>query len=157
MTKYNTKTYQVDGLDWKKTPKNTTFEASRKLKSGQLEKYQTNLVDYMKNTYKKQVRFPDQPLLFVNMNQGRIYLLPEFCHEASLPDDFTKDSKKMRDIDEYKIKNPQERFDRITGLINKLYNHPEFSSWKIELDKEMSRVQGTVLNPPTLIFAGKNF
>jgi len=96
-------------------------------------------------------------LLFVNMRQGRIYLVPEFCHEASLPDDFTKDSRKMRDIDEYKIKNPQERYDRIIGLINKLYNHPEFSAWKIELDREMSRVQGTVLPPPTLVYGGKKY
>lgn len=59
MTKYNTKTYQVDGLDWKRTPKNTTIEASRKLKTGGLEKYKTNLVDYMKTTYNKQVTRPD--------------------------------------------------------------------------------------------------
>jgi aubergine-like protein len=59
LTKYNTKTYQVDGLDWKKTPKNTTFEASKKSKTGALEKYQTNLVDYMKVTYNRQVKFPD--------------------------------------------------------------------------------------------------
>lgn len=59
MTKYNTKTYQVDGLDWKKTPKNTTFEASRKVKGGGQEKYKTNLIDYMKETYKLDVKDPD--------------------------------------------------------------------------------------------------
>jgi hypothetical protein len=107
MTKYNTKTYQVDGLDFKKTPKNQTFEASKKdPKTGALIKYQTNLVDYMKTNYNRTVKFPDQPLLFVNMKQGRIYLIPEFSHDASLPEDFTKDAHKMRDIDAYKIKNP---------------------------------------------------
>ena len=40
------------------------------------------------------------------MKNMPIYLVPEFCHEASLPEDFTKDSRKMRDIDGYKIKNP---------------------------------------------------
>lgn len=86
-----------------------------------------------------------------------ILLIPEFCHEASLPDDFTKDARKMRDIDAYKIKNPQERFDRICALVNKLFSHPEFTAWQIGLDREMTRVQGTVLPPPTLIYGGKNF
>ena len=106
MTKYNTKTYQVDGLDWSKTPKTYFFEASRKSKTGGLEKYKTNAVDYMKNVYNRIVKRPDQPLLFVNFRDQQIYLIPEFCHDASLPEDFTKDPQKMRDIDTYKIKNP---------------------------------------------------
>lgn len=59
MTGYNVKTYQVDGLDWKRTPKNSIIEASRKVKTGGLEKYKTNLVDYMKTVYNKAVSKPD--------------------------------------------------------------------------------------------------
>jgi hypothetical protein len=40
-------------------------------------------------------------------------------------------------------------------LINKLFNQKEFATWQIELDKNMSRVNGTVLEPPTLIFGGE--
>ena len=157
MTKYNSKTYQIDGLDWTKCPNTEKFEASRKNKEGKLEKYMTNMVDYMKLKYNKVIKNPDQPLLFVNMRGMVIYLAPELCHEASLPDDFTKDSRKMRDIDQYKIKNPGDRYERIAGLVNRIFNRPDFSKWKIELEQEMARVQGTVLPPPTLIYSGKHY
>jgi hypothetical protein len=38
------------------------------------------------------------------------------CYEAALPDDFTKDARKMRDLDEFKVKDPTDRFDRIEKL-----------------------------------------
>lgn len=116
LTKYNTKTYQVDGLDWKMTPLTCKFKATRKTKTGR-EEYDTNLVEYMATTYKLKVKDPRQPLFFVNFRDTRIWLLPEFCHEASLPEDFTKDSRAMRTIDGYKIKNPQDRFNRIHTLV----------------------------------------
>jgi len=56
---------------------------------------------------------PKEPMLFVNIKEDRIYLPASLCHEASLPADFTRDTRKMRDIDKYKIKDPTERFDRI--------------------------------------------
>ena len=101
-----------------------------------------NLIDYMQKYYKLNISFPDQPLLFVNMKNPmgethRIYLIPEFCHMASLPEDFTKDKQKMRDIDIYKIKNPQERFDRTCKLVNQIFNKKEFQDWQIELDRKM--------------------
>jgi hypothetical protein len=83
----------------------------------------------MKATYNRVVTDQNQPLLVVNFRDFPVYLLPEFCHEASLPEDFTKDARKMRDIDGYKIKNPQDRYNRIATLINKLFNHPEFTAW----------------------------
>jgi hypothetical protein len=52
-------------------------------------------------------------MLFVNIKDERIYLPTSLCHEASLPADFTRDTRKMRDIDKYKIKDPSERYDRI--------------------------------------------
>jgi len=48
------------------------------------------------------------------------------CHEAALPDNFTKDARKMRDIDEYKIKSPNERFERILDVVNRIFNAAEF-------------------------------
>lgn len=59
ITKYNTRTYQVDALDWNRTPKKEVIEASRKLKTGELEKYKTDLISYYKNTYKLQIKKPD--------------------------------------------------------------------------------------------------
>ena len=138
LTKYNTRTYQVDGLIYAKdkTPKTYFFEWTMKTKAG-LEKFKTNMIDYMLKVYKKQITYPDQPLLFVNMQDQTIYLIPEFCHEASLPEDFTKDKQKMRAIDVYKIKDPQARFERTCKLVNQIFNKKEFQDWQIELDRKM--------------------
>ena len=120
-----------------------------KTKAG-LEKFKTNMIDYMLKVYKKQITYPDQPLLFVNMQDQTIYLIPEFCHEASLPEDFTKDKQKMRAIDDYKIKDPQKRFQRTCDLVNQIFNKKEFQDWQIELDRKMLQLQGQVLPLPRL-------
>jgi len=46
-----------------------------------------------------------------------IYLPTELCYEASLTKDFVKDTRKMRDLDQYKIKNPKDKVDRINQFI----------------------------------------
>lgn len=65
------------------------------------------------------IRDTDQPLLAVHVRDQTNYLVPELCHEASLPKNFTKDSRKMKDLQDFKISNPDERFNRINSLIEK--------------------------------------
>jgi len=79
-----------------------------------------------------------------------VYLPPELCHEAALPDNFTSDARKMRDIDEYKIKSPNERFTRIIDVLNNIFNAPEFNQYSILLQPQMHKVVGKVLVPPRL-------
>lgn len=90
-------------------------------------------------------------MLFVNIRDERIYLPTSLCHEASLPANFTKDTRKMQDIDKYKIKNPVERFDRIQQLTDRLANAPDLQKFKLQVNKRMSQVQSEVLKPPNLI------
>ena len=54
----------------------------------------------------------------------------------------------MREIDEFKIKNPTERLERTRSLLNQIFNHPEFKLWNIEIDKEMTEVKGEILKAP---------
>ena len=56
----------------------------------------------------------------------------------------------MRDIDEYKIKSPNERFTRIIDVLNKIFNAPEFDQYSILLQPQMHKVAGKVLAPPRL-------
>jgi hypothetical protein len=65
--------------------------------------------------------------LYCNFKDTRVYLPTELCHEAALPENFTSDARKMRDLDEYKIKNPDQRFNRITDVLNRIFNAPEFA------------------------------
>jgi hypothetical protein len=70
----------------------------------------TNVIEYMKVKYKVKISRPDQPMLWVNFRNEFFYLPTELCHEAALPDNFTADARKMRDLDQYKLKSPTVRF-----------------------------------------------
>ena len=51
------------------------------------------------------------------MRDQFIYLPTSLCRIATLPDDFTSDSKKMKDLQQYKLNEPYQRYDRINNLI----------------------------------------
>jgi hypothetical protein len=84
------------------------------------------MAEYLKVQYNVNLRDLKQPLLYINFRDTRIYLPTELCRDASLPKDFTSDSRKMKDLQEYKISHPEERMKRIIDVINKLSNTPEF-------------------------------
>jgi hypothetical protein len=88
---------------------------------------------YIFTQYKIRIRDTKQPLLYVNFKDTRVYLPTELCHEASLPDNFTSDSRKMKDLQEYKISNPTDRFERIATVLNRISNMPEFAQFEIKL------------------------
>lgn len=75
---------------------------------------------------------------------------PELCREASLPENFTSDSRKMRDLQEYKISNPAQRMERILEVINKIGEAGEFSQFDIKINAQCHNVEGKVLHQPML-------
>jgi hypothetical protein len=87
--------------------------------------------DYLLEKHKIRLREPNQPLLIVNFRDTRIYLPPEMCREASLPENFTSDPRKMRDLQQYKISHPAQRFDRINTFKNKLMEAVEFKKFDV--------------------------
>lgn len=91
------------------------------------------MYDYIFKTYKIKLKERKQPLLYCNFKDTRVYLPTELCHEASLPENFTSDSRKMKDLQEFKISNPTERFERIATVLNRICNMPEFSQFEIQL------------------------
>ena len=97
------------------------IEYNYKDQNGNLKRQKSDMINYMQLKHKQQIRreHENQPLLFVNYKDQVIYLPPSLCYRASLPDDFTKDSKKMKDIAGERISNPQERYDRIQSLSQK--------------------------------------
>jgi hypothetical protein len=154
MTSHNSKTYQVDGLTWEVTPQDHIFAYQVKNSEGKKVQHQSNMVEYFRNVYNIKID-KNEPLLFVNFRGERIYLPTSLCYDASLPDDFTKDTRKMRDLDNYKIKDPDKRFSRIESLKKKLAGCNDFKNWNIEMTAEMAKVQGKVLEPPALMYQNK--
>lgn len=125
ITSYNTKSYQVDGLDFDRNPDTYSFVQA----NGQ----KVTMTQYIFAQYKIKIKDTKQPLLYVNFKDTRVYLPTELCHEASLPDNFTSDSRKMKDLQEYKISNPTDRFERIATVLSRISNMPEFAQFEIKL------------------------
>jgi hypothetical protein len=115
ITTYNIRSYQIDGLDWELNPSKYFF----KLKKDGLQR-EISMKDYLFEQYKIRLREPNQPLLFVNFRDTRIYLPTEMCRDASLPENFTSDRRKMSDLQKFKISHPRQRFNRINEFNKKL-------------------------------------
>jgi hypothetical protein len=132
-----------------KTPKNHFF--TWKDSMGQMR--ETNMVEYFKLKYNITFREENQPMLVVNQRDGYIYLPTSLCHEASLPKDFTKDVRRVRNLQGCKIANPDDRFNRISGLINKLKDNDEFVKWNLKVQDNFTTIKGSVLYPPKIFQA----
>jgi len=76
-----------------------------------------SIAEYFNKQYNINLK-KKQPMLFVNNREGgRTYLPSELCHEASLPEGFTRDAFKMSKIQNYKITSADERKKKILKLV----------------------------------------
>lgn len=139
ITSYNIKSYQADGIDFNQTPQTHTFTKKRGGKE-----YTCSMAQHLEEDYNVKLKYPNQPLLFVNFRDKRLFFPTELCREASLPDDFTQDSRKMKDLQDFKISDPNKRFQRICDVINKLLTAGEFAKFEIELKAEEHKAVGYV-------------
>ena len=152
MTAYNSKTYQIDGLTFDDSPKNHTFNwRSYDKLTDTYKDHKSNMCEYFKQKYNIRIREEGQPLLFVNVRDQVICLPPELCHEASLPENFTKDTFKMRDLQNYKISNPQQRVERISLALNHLQSNEIFEENKFRIEANMAKIKGKVLYPAKVL------
>lgn len=97
-----------------------------------------------------------QPCLVVNKRDQQIVLPCSLCHEASLPKDFTKDTRKMRDLQAYKVNGPEQRFYRISSLINKLQENEVMNEWGINVNTTFTQLKGKKLYPPKVLDGNGN-
>jgi hypothetical protein len=77
------------------------------------------MISYFRDTYNVALK-ENQPLFVVHKRDQKIYLPTQYCYEARLPEDFTKDGFLMRTLRDYKISNPNDRYERILKLMNKM-------------------------------------
>ena len=124
ITKYNSKQYFINDIDFNQNPVSFSFNTA-KVQPGEKpsEDTQVRMVDYMANKYNVTISQEKlkQPLLVVNRKSGDVYLASSLCYCSSLGKDFTKDARKMKDLQESKMNNPIDRYNRISrmfGLIN---------------------------------------
>ena len=61
-----------------------------------------------------------------------MFFPPSLCYEANLPKNFTKDSRRMRNIDGFKIKDPLERYERIGRIVEQIESQTILQQWNLK-------------------------
>ena len=153
-TVYNFKTYGVEGIDWKMSPKSTFKRTNRR--TGEEETI--SFVEYMKETGNP-VKDLNQPLIIsTGRMRERIHLLPEFCVPALVPG---LAKAKLPQITSIK---PADRLARIDSLIKLVTAAGEkkaasvLAMYGLEVKAKPLAVKSTVLPPAHVVFApGKEF
>lgn len=107
------------------------------------------MTQYFWETYKIKLN-PKQPCLYVNQRDQKIFLPAELCHEASLPENFTKDTFKMRELQGYKITSAEERKKKILKLIQKFMQDDVFDQWGVKVGQGMTELKGKKLAVPLI-------
>lgn len=93
----------------------------------------------------------NQPILMLHSKGDTIHLIPSRCHEASLPEGFTKDPFKMKSLREQMITSPKERFDRIGHLIESFTKADLLAEWELKVNDTFSTVKSKQLFHPKCI------
>lgn len=153
MTRYNNKTYRVDDIAWKKTPRDT-FET----KSGPL-----TYMDYYLKHYEIRIKDQKQPLLVCqpskrDLRAGRtqnIYLIPELCCLTGLTEAMRSDFNVMRDLAAYTRLPPNKRVENLSTFIQRVKSNSEvrkdMRGWGMEFSNSLVEVQARVLNTERII------
>ncbi|XP_045391065.1 piwi-like protein 3 [Lemur catta] len=149
MTRYNNKTYRVDGIAWERTPKDT-FEKS----DGQRITY----IDYYLQQHKAVITDNDQPLL---ISQGKwkkgqkdtkrepILLVPQLCVLTGLTDEVRKNYMAMKALADHTRLNPEKRHHELKKFINTIQTNKtvqkELRYWDLNFDSNFLSFSGRTL------------
>eukprot|EP00347_Sterkiella_histriomuscorum_P020908 403335999 len=151
ITRYNSKQYLINDIDFDITPQSYKFDwIYVDPNTLQKERVTTNMIDYFRMKYGIQILQSEaqQPCLIVNRGPTSIVLPSSLCNEANLPAGFTKDRIKMKNLQPYKLSNPKDRYQRISEIVSKIKENPVFAQWEIQLQKDFANVKARQLNHP---------
>ncbi|XP_069353590.1 piwi-like protein 3 [Eulemur rufifrons] len=149
MTRYNNRTYRVDGIAWERTPKDT-FEKS----DGERITY----IDYYSQQHKVLITDDHQPLL---ISQGKwkkgqkdtkrdpILLVPQLCVLTGLTDEVRKDYMTMKALADHTRLNPEKRHHELKKFINTIQTNKsvqkELRYWDLNFDSNFLSFSGRTL------------
>nr|XP_035123653.2 piwi-like protein 3 [Callithrix jacchus] len=157
LTKYNNRTYRVDGVDWNLNPRHT-FNKSDGTK--------ITYIDYYKQQHKEIITVMRQPLL---VSQGRwkkgqtgpqrqpILLIPQLCYMTGLTDEIRKDYTSMKDLATETKLSPEKRHNSLKGLRKSIEEEKAqalLQPWNFKFDSNLLSLHGRVLRNAN-IFQGR--
>uniref|UniRef100_A0A665WN07 Piwi-like RNA-mediated gene silencing 1 n=1 Tax=Echeneis naucrates TaxID=173247 RepID=A0A665WN07_ECHNA len=155
LTKYNNKTYRIDGIAWDHTPNNT-------FKRGDTD---ISYKNYYKTQYGLDITDGNQVLLISQVKRGPLgaplpspaMLIPELCYLTGLTEKMRSDFQIMKDLSQQTRLSPQEREGRLHRFVTNLQKNPEaqaeLDKWGLSFDKHLLKMTGRIL-PQEMIFQG---
>lgn len=160
MTRYNNKTYKIDDIDFKQTPKHTFPK-----KDGTEISY----LEYYTNRYKLKIHDTEQPLLVSRprdvqrrsdgADQQPVILIPELCNMTGLSDDQRANFKLMKALGEYTRPEPPKRVRTLNTFAKRMTTTAEskktMTDWNLDLQTDLVKLQGRVFKPETILQGGK--
>lgn len=126
LTRYNNKTYRIDGIEWDKRISETFSVRNRATKQDETISY----ADYFLRTYSAKLTDMEQPLLLSKPRKrdlpptkgGRrevvenILLPPELCYMTGLTDDMRADRNLMKDLATFTRIDPSTRCNKLVNF-----------------------------------------
>ncbi|XP_068994931.1 piwi-like protein 2 [Embiotoca jacksoni] len=163
ITRYNNRTYRVDGIEWKKSPKDTfTLMDGTKI----------SFVDYYSKNYGITIKEMDQPLLMHRPKErskqggkqiitGEILLVPELSFMTGIPDKMRKDFRAMKDLTMHINVSGEQHTHSIKQLLKNISTNPEslkeLNRWGLEIDSEILLLKGRTLPLETICLQSSTF
>ncbi|XP_061907071.1 piwi-like protein 1 [Entelurus aequoreus] len=159
LTKYNNKTYKIDGIAWDQTPNNTFTRGDTDI----------SFKNYYKNQYGLEITDGNQVLLVSKVKRGRpgqtpagpAMLIPEFCYLTGLTDKMRADYTIMKDLNSHTKLAPEQRSGRLLRFAETINKNAEaqeeLEKWGLNFDKELLNLKGRVLPSERIIQGSKSY
>lgn len=147
MAKYgNFKCYRIEGIVIAENPQSVfaTKEGS------------VSYMEYFKQKYSIQIRFPRQPLIraFAERGAKEIKLIPELCVLTGISEEIRRDYRAMNDIAAFTRLEPTRRLEVSTYLANRLANDPRCrgvsEEYNMQIEQNSIVVDGYRFDPEVM-------
>ncbi|KAJ0175571.1 hypothetical protein K1T71_008730 [Dendrolimus kikuchii] len=157
ITDYNARTYRIDDVAWRETPRSTFNMRNESI----------SYIDYYYKRYNIRIMDTGQPLLISRASAREIrsgkpdmvYLVPELCRQTGLSDEMRANFKLMRTLDNHTKIGPDIRIQKLLAF-NRRFTQKrevveELATWSLKLSNDLVKIKGRQL-PPEHIVQGNN-
>ncbi|XP_064025078.1 piwi-like protein 1 [Pogoniulus pusillus] len=158
LTKYNNKTYRIDGIDWDGKPEHIFRKA---------DGTEISFVDYYKRQYNQEITDLNQPVLISQPKRraigltGPVVLIPELCFLTGLTEKMRNDFNMMKDLSIHTRLPPEQRQREIGRLRDYIQNdenvQKELQDWGLNFDSNLLSFPGRVVQGEKILQSGNVF
>lgn len=156
LTRYNNKTYKIDGIEWE-VRVNHTFKKA--------DGSEISYLEYYENQYQIKITDSKQPLLVstpkktdVRRQLPVIHLVPELCTLTGLTDEHRADFNVMKTLAKHTKQGPPGCASAITTFIQRISNNPEakklMDDWGLSFEQNLVEVRARELGPEKICVGG---